>query len=134
MTTEQATHSIPVATFQSEVDNFDDWIELFEGAVELATNAPNDRKESLFKKWLPLKLDNRSCDLLKNCDITAPWKDLKIALKALLIDPQEQYNWQTRRTTVLWDGRESFHTLSNRIKRLVDLYDEGTNKSQEYFF
>ena len=134
MATEQATHSIPVGCFQSEIDNFDDWIKLFEDAVELATNAPNERKETLFKKWLPLKLDKRTRDLLKNCDTTAVWKDLKIALKALLIDPQEQYNWQTRRTTVLWDGKESFHTLCNRIKRLVDLYDEGANKDQEYFF
>ena len=134
MAGERATHSIPVDTFRSEEDSFDDWIKLFEDAVVLSTNAPEDRKEALYKKWLPLKLDKRTRDLLKNCDLAARWETLKAALKALLIDPQEQYNWQTRRTTLVWDKKESFHAFANRVKRLVDLYDGGADKAREYFF
>ena len=67
---ERATHSIPVTEFASDRESFDDWIALFEDAVVLATNAPADRKEELFRKWLPLKLDTRSRDLYKNCDTT----------------------------------------------------------------
>ena len=133
---EHATHSIPISTFDSYTENFADWVALFEDAVVLATNAPEDRKSDLFKMWLPLKLDTRSHNLYKNCSIEADttWEAIKTELAALLIDPQEKYNWQINRTTVLWDGKESFHILANKIKRLVDLYDEGANKEKEYFF
>ena len=68
---EHATHSIPISTFDSYTENFADWVALFEDAVVLATNAPEDRKSDLFKMWLPLKLDTRSHDLYKNCNIQA---------------------------------------------------------------
>ena len=131
---ERATHSIPVGEFRSDQDSFDDWIKLFEDAVVLATNAQDDRKEELYKKWLPLRLDTRTRELLKGCDLTARWEPLKVELKDLLIDPQEKYNWQAHRTQLTWDGKESFHVLSNKIKRLVDLYDAAANKENEYFF
>ena len=134
MATEKAAHSIPVENFRSEQDSFDDWIKLFEDAVSLATNAPDDRKELLYKKWLPLKLDNRSRELLKNCTLAATWTILKKELKGFLVDPQEKYNWQTNRATQAWDGKESFHVLANKTKRLVDLYSENEEKKNEYFF
>ena len=71
MATEKATHSIPVADFQSDVDSFDDWIRRFEGAVVLATNAPEDRKETLYKKWLGLKLDTKARELYNGCNQAA---------------------------------------------------------------
>ena len=57
---EHATHSIPISAFDSYTENFADWIVLFEDAVVLATNAPEDWKSDLFKMWLPLKLDKVS--------------------------------------------------------------------------
>ena len=104
MATERAAHSIPVDNFRSEQNSFDDWIKLFEDAVALATNAPDDRKEPLYKKWLPLKLDDRSRELLKNCTAAATWTILK-EFKGFLADPQENYNWQTNRIAPAWDGK-----------------------------
>ena len=134
MATERAAHSVPVGDFQSEEECFDDWIKMFEDAVLLATNAPADRKEALYKKWLPLKLDKRTRDLLKNCTDAATWDALKKELKELLVDPQEKYNWQINKSSVQWDGKENFHSLANKIKRLVNLYHDGTEKDKEYFF
>ena len=134
MATERAAHSIPVNDFQSDRESFDDWVRLFEEAVGLATNAAADRKEPLYKRWLPLKLDTRSRELLKSCNQTATWAALKKELKNFLVDPQEKYNWQTNRVTPSWDGKESFHVLANKIKRLVDLYEEAEDKKNLYFF
>ena len=134
MATEKAAHSIPVDNFRSDQDSFDDWVKLFEDAVALATNAAEDREEPLCKRWLPLKLDERSRGLLKSCKKDAAWVDLKKELKGFLVDPQEKYNWQVNRLTPAWDGKESFHVLASKIKRLVDLYSERENKKSEYFF
>ena len=133
MATERATHSIPITDFQSDVDSFDNWIKRFEDAVVLSTNAPDDRKETLYKRWLPLKLDTKARELYDGCDQTAAWLAIKTELKNRLVDPQDKYNWQIRRTTITWDGKEDFHVLGNRIKRCVDLYDETANKPSEYF-
>ena len=139
MAAERAAHSVPVGVFQSEEECFEDWIKMFEDAVLLATNAPADRKEALYRKWLPLKLDKRTRDLLKNCTEAATWnaatwEALKTELKDLLVDPQEKYNWQINKSSVQWDGKENFHSLANKIKRLVNLYHDGAEKDTENFF
>ena len=50
---EHATHSIPISAFDSYTENFADWIVLFEDAVVLATNAPEDRKSD---SWVSSKV------------------------------------------------------------------------------
>ena len=125
---------IPINNFNSEEDDFSEWIILFESAVELATDVTDEaQKLKLFEMWLPLKLDNRCRSLLKNCTY-GNWKELKIELGKLLVDPQEQYNWQAHRSTITWDGKESFHVLATRVRRLVNLFDAKSNKEREYFF
>ena len=55
--------SIGCENFTSGVDDFDEWIELFESAVELATNKTGDTLKDQFKKWLPLKLDKTAANI-----------------------------------------------------------------------
>ena len=122
MAAERPATSIPVDVFRSDHDDFGEWIQLFENAVVLATHAADDRKHELFRQWLPIKLDTRARDVYRNCT-KEDWDDLKTEFRNLLIDPQEKYNWQARRTTIVWDGRESFHSLATRVKQSVNLYE-----------
>ena len=130
----RATHSIPISKFDSYTENFTKWVKRFESAVVLATNVTDEaQKLNLYKKWLTLKLDERGRNLLKICT-KDDWKELKVEFGKLLIDPQERYNWQVRRSTITWDGKESFHALANRIRTAVDNFDANANNQVEYFF
>ena len=131
---ERPATSIPIESFRSDHDDFGEWIKLFESAVILATHATEEaRKHDLFRQWLPIKLDARSRDVYGNCTKEA-WDELKTEFQNLLIDPQEKYNWQARRTTIAWDGRESFHSLATRVKRSVNLYENPAVWEEQYFF
>lgn len=133
--TERATSSIGCDKFDNELDDFEDWVELFEKAVKLATNGTDLPK--LYKEWLPLKLDKSSYAIFKQCDVTKTWDELKTELKNLLIDPTAKFQWQARLTTVTWDGNESFHALASRVKRAVNKYEKGMGDEylkREYFF
>ena len=134
MATERATSSIAVETFRSSEDDFGEWITLFEDSVVLATGATdNDRKNALFLKWLPFKLDSRARTVLHST-VSVAYADIKTELKALLIDQQEAYAWQTNKSYLQWDGKETFHELAVRIRRAVDKYDPDASKVKEYFF
>ena len=110
-TTERATSTIPVDTFRTSHDDFDEWITLFEEAVVLGTGVTDAlRKAHLWKRWLPYKLDEEARIILRGI-AAVEYADIKRELRKLLVDPQEAYNWQTNRTTVQWDGKESFHAL-----------------------
>ena len=131
---EKAANSIPVDTFKFNVDDFDEWIDMFENAVILATNVTEEeRKKDCFKRWLPLKLDAQARSIYGNCKKTA-WDDLKSEFKQLLVDPQERYNWRAGHSNIVWDGKESFHALGTRVKRKVDKYEDARGREQEYFF
>ena len=133
--TERATSSIGCDKFDSEVDDFDDWVGLFERAVKLATNGTDLPK--LYKEWLPLKLDRTAFTAYNNCDQTKTWAEIKTELKKLLIDPTTEYRWQSRHLTVKWDGVESFHSLAARVKQAVNKYDKEMGdeyKKREFFF
>ena len=124
---ESATHSIPIGKFDSPTENFNEWVKRFENAVVLATNVTEEaQKLDLYRKWLPLKLDERGRNLLKICTKNN-WEELKVELGGLLIDPQEKYNWKVRRSTITWDGKESFHALANRIQTAVGNFDANAN-------
>ena len=130
---ERTTNNIPVETFRPEMDDFDEWIGLFEGAVCLATNPQTGpRKHALFKEWLPIKLDDSTRMIYSNCDKAAEWDPLKNELKKLLVDPQDRYNWRTGRSKIVWDGKESFHVLGTRVKRNVDKLNDAPRES-DYF-
>ena len=134
MAAEKVANSLPIETFNPEQDDFDEWIARLEMAIVLATNVTdNKRKDQLCRDWLSLKLDDRSRIILGNCK-EKEWSKLKEELGNLLIDPQERYNWRARRSTITWDGRESFHVLAAKVKRAVDKFDPKSNKEQEYFF
>ena len=134
---ERPSASLHIETFRHGTDEFDEWSDLLESAVSLATNATGDNHATLCKKWLPLKLDSPSRAIYKQANKEATWADLKIELTKLLIDPQEKYKWQAKRSTLKWDGKESFHALASRIITKVALYDgemSDASKQKEYFF
>jgi len=134
--TEKCPANISIDTFKTGVDDFEEWIEMFESAVVLGTNALGDRKEHFYKAWLPHKLDRAARAIYKEAQ-SSTYPELKAELQALLVDPQEQYKWQAKKTKITWNGEESFHALATRVKATVDRYDKemnGASKAREYFF
>ena len=134
---ERGTSSIPCNDFQSGRDDFETWIEKFQSAVNVATNAPEDRKHPLYLQWLPLKLDDEARAVLKQVPQGTNYTDTIKRMKDLLIDEVEIYKWRAMKSQILWDGKESFQALATRVKRTVDKYEkELTNASKEwaYFF
>ena len=130
---ERLVNSIAVERYSADSDDFDSWVEMFEAAIELAHNPADDAKEGLFKKWLPLKLDEHGRSVLKNCDMTKTWAALKEDLKKLLVNPEDKYSWLARTRVITWDGKESLHSLATRVKRAVDKFDPDGPKEREYF-
>ena len=133
---ERAASKINVKDFDSKNDDFEKWVKLFEIAVKLATNAVGDRRQILYKEWLPLKLDDHARGLHETIDEQSTWEEIKNQLATDLIDPQEQAKWQDGIITVKWDGTESILSLANQVKRLVDKYERDMPrqyKEREYF-
>ena len=127
--------SIPCNNFNSDVDHLPDFIPIFENACIVATNPSDDRKDSTFLQWFPIKLDKRARDLFKSINqANKSWAAIWAELKELLIDPQERYNWKAKKSTIKWDGKETFHALETRIKRAVDLFEDPAVVKSEYFF
>ena len=125
---ERGASAIPVGEFRFGVDDFGDWISKFERAVTLATNPQSDaRKQALCLAWLPLKLDAEAGAYLKQIDENATYDVTKAALERLLVNPLDAYKWRAMKTQIVWDGKESFHVLSSRIKRAVDTYEDELN-------
>ena len=58
--------SIPCNNFNSNVDHLPDFIPIFENACIVATNPSDDRKDSTFLQWFPIKLDKRARNLFKS--------------------------------------------------------------------
>ena len=132
--------SIPCDNFNSDVDHLPDYVPIFEKACIVATNPSDARKESTFLQWFPIKLDKRARELFAGIVQTKPdgssksWAAITTELKELLIDPQERYNWKAKKSTIKWDGKESFHALETRVKRAVDLFEDPAVVKSEYFF
>ena len=121
---ERGASSINVRDFNASQDDFEQWVELFEKAVKLATNVRDTPTlRSLFLEWLPLKLHSSAYVTYLQATSTA-WPDLKEELIGLFIDPQERYKWQAKYTTIKWDGKESFHNLAARVVQAVNRYDK----------
>ena len=135
---ERGASSIPCNDFQSGEDDFDSWIEKFESAVNVATNAStNDRKHALYLLWLPLKLDEEARAVLKQVPSGATYTNTKALMKDLLIDEVEVYKWRAMKSQIIWDGKESFQALSTRVKSAVDKYEKELtvdSKQWAYFF
>ena len=133
---ERGTSNVNVPTFDSLKDDFEEWVVLFEKAVMLATNAREEATlHFLYKEWLLLKLDKAA--RATHAKVAAlDWPELKAELARLLVDPQEKARWQAKKTTIKWDGKESFHSLASRVKRAVDKYERGMPdefKQREYY-
>ena len=127
--------SIPCNSFNSDVDHLPDFIPIFENACIVATNPSDSEKESTFLQWFPLKLDKRARNLFNSIhQANKSWAAIWAELKKLLIDPQERYNWRAKKSTIKWDGKETFHALETRVKRAVDLYEDPAVVKSEYFF
>ena len=134
---ERGASSIPCDDFQSGKDDFEAWIERFQAAVDVATNAPAGRKNALYLQWLPLKLDDEARAVLKQVPTGTDYTNTINLMKDLLIDEFEVYKWKAMKSQILWDGKESFQALSTRVKRAVDKYEKelpADSKEWAYFF
>ena len=145
----KGTSNIGVEYFKSGVDDFDEYVDMFEDAVDLATRATTPaEKEKAYWQWLKLRLDKPARAIYKQAkeqvraiaasdgNRAPTWSELKEALRILLIDPQEEYRWQTKIITIKWDGIESFHVLASRVINAVDKFDrkmDDAYKKREYF-
>ena len=134
---ERPTSSIAVDKYRSGVDDFEEYGEILERGIKVATNVRDATELGLLcKDWLPLKLDAPALAILRQANGAADWKDLKEELIALLVDPQEKYKWQARLTTIKWDQKESFHALASRVRRAVNKFDKDMPqafKEREYY-
>ena len=127
-------HSLAIKDFQYGEDDFDDWVIRFEAAVGLAHGTDDkDAKAEYCKRWLPLKLDETARSISANLDVTRAWDLIKVDLSKLFVDPQEKYNWFAGRDPIVWDGKESFHSLATRIRKRVEKYNHGGNVEKECF-
>ena len=150
MASDDESSEIGIAIFSSGVDDFEEYVDLFETAVNLATVAPTTaEKEKAYWQWLPLRLDKPARAILAqakrqvqaraqalNPPRDATWPELKEELKVLLIDPQEEYKWHAKLMTIKWDGVESFHVLASRVISAVNKFDRKMDdeyKKREYF-
>ena len=131
----RGTSSIGVQNYKTGQD-FEEYVELFENGVKLATNAQTQAEQDVLNlQWLPLKLDAAALAVYKQARKTT-WALLKEDLISLLVDPQEKYKWQARITTIKWDGKESFHALASRIMRAVNKFDKEmpqVYKDRDYY-
>ena len=129
---EKASSSIPVETFRPEVDDFDEWIVMFENAVVLACNPLNDaRKKELWRMWLPYKLDDSTRMIYNNC-VKQVWAERKAEFRSLLRSPEEKYRWRAGHTRLVWDGEDSFHVLATKVKRTLDRNMDAPTQSDYY--
>ena len=90
---EKASATIDIEKYRHGIDDFEEWVDMLETAITLATNARDAHRDSLCLKWLPLKLDAASRAIYKQVDRALNWTEMKAELKKLLIDPQEAYKW-----------------------------------------
>ena len=135
---ERGASSIPCLDYDSSKDDFETWIEKFEYAVNVATNAPTPaRRQQLYLQWLPLKLDNEARAILKQVPTGLNYEQTIARLKELLIDEVEIYKWKMLEKTIKWDGKESFQALATKVKNAVDRYEKELSpqgKIWAYFF
>ena len=135
---ERGASSIPCNDFQSGKDDFESWIEKFQSAVNVATNAATDaRKHALYLLWLPLKLDEEARAVLKQVPENTNYTNTITLMKDLLIDEVEVYKWRAMKSQITWDGKESFQALSTRVKSAVDKYEKELTEESKvwaYFF
>ena len=51
------------------------------------------------------------------------------------MDPQDAYEWQANIKTIMWDGKENFHSLASRIITAVAKYKGDLSEPmKQYFF
>ena len=126
----------PVETFDPTKDDFEDWVLLFERAVKVTSRNRDDAVlNELYLDWLPLQLNASARQTYKQAKKTT-WPELKAELCELFIDPQEEYKWQAKITTIRWDGEENIHSLASRVVQSVNKYNKRMPqdlKEEEYY-
>ena len=128
---EKAATSIPVEQFQTGKD-FDEWIEMFESAVVVATKVTDPaRKLVLYKIWLPLKLDEQARMAYKGCT-SGGWEDLKKELSGMLVDPSEKCAWRSGKKKIVWDGKQPLPLYAMSIKKAVKRYHDPPREYDYY--
>ena len=131
---ERPACTLPIDDFCSDTDDFNSWVELFESAVKVAhPTADEAALEALNLMWLRLKLDDEARTIYGSATETE-WINVKKELKMLLVNPEERYSWLARRSTIMWDGKESLHALATRVQRAVNKFDpDNPAKDREHF-
>ena len=85
---ERPTSSIAVDKYRTGVDDFEEYGEILERGIKVATNVRDATELGLLcKDWLPLKLDAPALAILRQADRNADWPTLKEELIALLVEP-----------------------------------------------
>lgn len=92
---EETPQNIPIEAFEYGEDDWDDWSENFESAVEAATNAQGrDRIEELCLLWISLKLSASAYRIFNRCENRGKdWSLLKKELATAFEDPSKKRRW-----------------------------------------
>ena len=61
------SESFPVDPFNSTTDDFDQWVEQFEAAMEVSVKVEDDNRLKVSLAWLKILLDRNGLAALKQC-------------------------------------------------------------------
>ena len=108
---DKSVNRLAIDKFDSDKDNFSEWVELFEDAVKLAHSVTEAADlNRLCLTWIKLWVDSSARAVLSQVVPANPpnptWAETKTQLTTLLINPHEKYNWRAKQNTIVWDGKE----------------------------
>ena len=135
MDRQKPIYSLPIDNYQGGED-FAQWVRRLEMAVSLTYSLDDpekkEQRDGFCLQWLPLKLDEATYVVYENVK-GRTWEEIKVELTALLEDPQERYDFFANRNPIIWDGKESFHSLASRIRQKVNKFVSDESRPREYF-
>ena len=131
------THSNSVAIDKyKKGEDFASWAKRLDIAVGLAHSVgepeQKDLRDKLCLQWLPLKIDEETFMVYEGVK-GRTWDEIRAEMITLLTDPQEKYDWFANRNPIIWDGKESFHSLASRIKRGAEKNVDDNSRDKECF-
>ena len=118
--------SVKEFSHENKSQDFDIWINQFEGAVNRGTNPHSQRRHYNYcLQWLPNYLGPDAYSIWRRSKHhSTNWIELKKELRQEYEDPIIRSEWKSNLSAYTWDeSKESLHTYCSKVKRYVDTFD-----------
>ena len=127
--------NIPIEEFKYGEDDWEEWSENFETAVEAATNAQGrGRIEELCLKWISLKLSPSAYRILNRCEYKGKsWPLLKKELEPAFEDPSKRRRWARYPDAFKRPRDMPLPVYKARIIQYVNRYDKAIVNDEEAY-